>query len=506
MNQTPFLRLLIPFLAGMLLRYHSWPEWIMTGFIVLSVIFLALHFAWGDMYGNRWFFGIFIIFFCLAGGMWLMSQSLEKTEWKWGSEAIVCSGVMMDYPVEKKQTVMCRLQLSSIDTKVVVYLPKDSLSLALIPGSKLALRCRFDSLKRSEAVDFDYEWYLKKKGFSAIGFVREGCWRQTSCESAWKYAALRYRTHLIAVMEKMGLSRPAFALNVAMTFGHKGLLDEDISQSFRLAGISHLIAISGLHVQILFAGCCLLLSSLGGERRRETIRYLLVLHLIWAYVFITGLPPSLVRAAVMISFYGLGKIFSVQVSTLNIVYASAMLMLLYDPLYLFDIGFQLSYIAVLSIVMIYPLIEQLYETSNPAVRYFWQSLSISIAAQLGTAPLCIYYFHCFPLYFWITNMVAVPLSAPLLSGTLISIGVQSVLTLPSWVFEPIEWLLQAMIHTAGAVGELPLSEIPDLHPDEIQTILFYAILLAGISFFKTGSVRSIYLFQLFVLLQVILYL
>jgi competence protein ComEC len=506
LHQSFFLRFLFPLVLGMFFQYCTGQKWVLFYSSGLSLVFLIIHFIW-KTYKNRWFFGVFVALFCFSGGMLLMQQAFGRTEWEWGDEELSCCGTLTEYPVEKKKTVTCRLQLSSTDRQVIVHLPKDSVSLLLLPGDVLRFNCRFSPLEKSdEAMDLDYEWYLRKQGYAATGFVREGQWMHVSHTSAWRYAALQYRSHLIDVMRTLDLSEKSFALNVAMTFGYRNLMDEDVTRSFTSAGISHLVAISGLHVQLIFMALHSALAFMGSRRKYRTLRCLIILPCIWAFTFMTGLAPSLVRAAVMITIYGIGEMLGKRSFTLNIVYSSATMMLLCDPLYLLDVGFQLSYAAVLSIVVIYPMLKRLHKTENPVISHFWSAFCISIAAQLGTAPLCLYYFHQFPVYFWITNMIIVPLSGPLLIGTLISIGAQMLIILPVEIYYPLECILQAAIVTAKSVEELPFSVIPGFYPDEIQTVLSYGLLFSAVAFFRNKNVRRIYLFQFFVLLQVIYYL
>jgi competence protein ComEC len=511
MNQTlrelPFLWFLLPFILGMTFQHGTGLWWVAFCALGVSLLFFIFYFVWRYYSCCRLFFVMCVIFFGFSAGILLMHQAFAETEWERGEEEISCTGTLMEYPAEKEKTAMCRIQLS-LGRRVIVYLPKDSLSLSLIPGDDLHFRCRFTPLgKSAENVDFDYTWYLKKQGYAAIGFVRKGQWAYVSHTSSLRYTALQYRNRLIAVMKTLGLSDRAFSLNIAITFGYRQLMDEDVSRSFASAGIAHLVAVSGMHVQLFYGVLYAAVIFMGSGRRYKTACYLLILSAIWMFAFVAGLAPSLVRATVMISLYGLGKMLSKESNTLNIIFVSAGLMLVYNPLYLFDIGFQLSYAAVIAIVVIYPMIKSLYEVENPEVSYLWNALCVSMAAQLGTMPLCLYYFHQLPMYFWIANMVIVPLSGPLLVGTLASVGVQSLVVLPAWVYCPLEWILQLSMITAKAIEDLPFSVRYGFYPDEVQTVLWYAILLSVIAYFKNRrEVRYIYLFQFFVLLQVIYYL
>jgi competence protein ComEC len=144
------------------------------------------------------------------------------------------------------------------------------------------------------------------------------------------------------------------------------------------------------------------------------IKQFIVLSLMWLFVFLTGMGPAVIRAAVMLSIWGIGQAFVKRAFTINTLGIAAFFMLLYNPLNLFDIGFQLSFSAVLSILLINTHLDKLYKPSNPLVRYVWGLLCVSTSAQLGTVPLSLYYFHQFPLIFLVTNLFAIPIMGVLL--------------------------------------------------------------------------------------------
>ncbi len=513
LRRTPFLRLLFPFVFGVVLQYQNNKPDIVILLMIPSVVSLILHLILKKTFQNRWTFGVFIFLFCVFLGTLSTYFSLQKTIWDFPEKQIFCTAVLIEFPTEKKKTVMCKLQLESIeindilqsiDKKVIAYFPKNQMSTSLKPGKKLAFQCKFTPLKKtSEQAIFDYNLYLIKQGYAAIGYVKNNTWKCYGQVSNLKYKALECQSFLMGTMGKMGLSDKSYALAAALLLGYRDLMDVDLNRSFTSSGVSHVISISGLHVQIIYFALCFLFAYWGNNTRSRIIRQLIILPCIWLFAFITGLSPSVVRSAAMLSFYGIGEMIGKKSVTLNIVFASALLMLLYNPMYLFDVSFQLSYGAVLSIIIIYPMLESLHKTKNPMVKYVWGLFCVSLSAQLGVTPLCIYYFHQFPVYFLLTNLLIVPLISPVLIGMIISLSVRSFLDIPAWCFFPVEYLLRIIVQIVEFIEKLPFAIVENFYPNEIQVALTYIMLFFVVFYLKNRRVLHFYLFQLFLFMQVI---
>lgn len=507
LQRVPFLRLTLPFIAGILWQYHVVSPALYWLLFFTALAFFAWHLVQREVFGRRWLFGAGVYLFCFVAGAWSMSHTMRGVEWDDVAGKSTYTGVLEEYPSEKKKTVLCRLRLEGNGKRVMAYIAKDSLSCSLIPGQILRFSCRFNPLeKAAEPVEFDYNAYLKKQGYSATAFVRAGDWSPEGQVFHFKYKTLEWQRQLAAILREVGFGEQAYAFGTTMLLGCRDLMDADLTRSFSVSGISHVISISGLHTQIIFAMFFFLFSFLGNSRKNRLTRQVIILVCMWVFTCISGLSPSVVRASAMLTFYGLADIFGKQALTLNVVFASAFLMMLYNPFYLFDISFQLSYLAVLAIVLVFPGLERLHVTSNPMVRYLWSSFCISLAAQLATTPLCLYYFHQFPSYFLLANVVMAPLVGPALIGMIAILVIHPLVALPLWCYKPVEWMLDGIILTAEAIELLPYSQIKGIELNEGQTLLLYGCILSALAFLYLKRVKYIYLLQLFVLLQVICYL
>lgn len=211
-----------------------------------------------------------------------------------------------------------------------------------------------------------------------------------------------------------------FGLLQAMLLGDESAFDPSLRQAYSETGVIHIVSISGSHVGVLFAMISLLLSGIKG-RKGSWVRFVIGLFVIWFYVLMAGAPPSAMRAALMFSVLAVGTAFSKEAQPLNTLFAAAVALLCANPMWLFSVGFQLSFSAVLSLILFYRPIYQIWPQTNKILRWLWSGVSASIAAELLTAPLVMYYFHNFPLFFMISNLLAAGLLGffALLGGMLV---------------------------------------------------------------------------------------
>ncbi|MDR1880750.1 MAG: ComEC/Rec2 family competence protein [Tannerellaceae bacterium] len=233
-----------------------------------------------------------------------------------------------------------------------------------------------------------------------------------------EWAADRQR-QLLKPLGRLTLTEEERAVLATITLGGKERMPREIKRRFSLTGVAHLLAISGFHVAIVCGFLSFALSFLSGTAVGRWIRYLSMIVLLWTFTIITGLAPSAVRAAIMLSLYLTGRQLRQMVDGYNTLAASAFGMLVYDPFYLFDIGFQLSYIAVAFILFLQPRIEQLIEVKNPLLATPWKWLTVTLSAQTGVALLCLYYFGQASTLFLLTNLPLTLLATLLIPLTLL---------------------------------------------------------------------------------------
>lgn len=295
-------------------------------------------------------------------------------------------------------------------------------------------------------------------------------------------AAQSFRNHLEQEMLSLHIEAQDYAVISAMALGDKSALDAETKESYSVAGTSHVLAVSGLHIAIIFQ---VILLVLGGKRKaRLTIA--ISTTAVWAYVILIGLPASAVRSATMISLYSFGLMAKRQGASLNILAFAYVIMLCFYPLSLFDLSFQMSFLAVASILLFHPLIVGLYEPQHACTRWAWQLMSVSLAAQLGTIPIIMYYFGRISCYSVLTSFVAIPMATLVLylCALLFGLFLLSYLPFLSAVSLYAVHLVARCLVSITQLGNtifrlvtlLPGASIEGIHLSLVQVFLLYLIL------------------------------
>ena len=283
---------------------------------------------------------------------------------------------------------------------------------------------------------------------------------------------LHQRTLLLGRLQSSGLSDDQYAVVAAMALGDKSTLTKELKDTYSKTGASHVLALSGLHLGIIYA----LLSMLVVGRRWQTITQVAIILSIWAFVFMVGMSTSVVRSAVMLTVYALLALGHRHKMSVNTLAFTAIVMLLVTPKALFDVGFQMSFMAVFSILLFVPLFYRPFSAeylmTHRVIKWLWGMVAVSIAAQIGVAPLIAYYFGRFSCYFLLTNFIVIP------AATIILYLALGALLIPSIgiILANIVGLLNT---TLLYIASLPGATIEGLHPSVMLTASIYGIIFAS---------------------------
>lgn len=397
----------------------------------------------------------------------------------WPDGIVSYEAVIISEMTEKPKTMAADIIIAENGKKLKCYLEKDERSRQLTIGNRLQVESRIERNSAWQRGTFDYRRYLEVHGFAGQTFVRAGRWQQLTASwegvPTWQQVRLRflcYRHQLLERYRTMGIDREAYAVVAAMTLGDKSAMTTELKDVYAVSGASHVLALSGLHLGIIY----LLLSMMIVHRRLRIILQPLAVLAIWAFTLLVGLPSSVVRAAVMVSIFALLSLTGRSQMSLNALAIAAIIILLVNPDSLFDVGFQLSFAAMLAILTIQPLFEQLVSRkwlmSHPLLRWLWRLATVSVAAQVGTAPLVAYYFGRFSTYFLLTNFIVIPTTTVILYLAL------TALLLPMTgiaLLTVVGWLNNALTFIAG---RLPYPSIEGLHPSVLQTAMVYVIIVS----------------------------
>ncbi|HTD41056.1 MAG TPA: ComEC/Rec2 family competence protein, partial [Mucilaginibacter sp.] len=289
--------------------------------------------------------------------------------------------------------------------------------------------------------------------------------------------SLRLRQKLVDKFKRHMHSPEAIAVASTLILGYKADLSNDVLQAYSKTGTIHVLSVSGAHVAILFLMLNFVLGFLNRFRYGKTIKAILIILIIWYYSLLTGFSPAVCRAAVMISMIIIGKTYSRYINTLNILAISAFFLLLYDPFFILDVGFQLSYLAVAGLVIFQPIVYKWMDIENKWGDKLWAACSISIAAQIITFPLSAYYFHQFPVYFLISNLfIIIPSEVILITGIayLVLPDIPFISSALGWIVEKSILLMDKVLAT---IEYFPYSGISKIWITTSEYILLYVIII-----------------------------
>ena len=293
---------------------------------------------------------------------------------------------------------------------------------------------------------------------------------------------LHQRSKLLERFSDNGIDGDAYAVLAAMSLGDKSALSRDVKDTYSVSGASHVLALSGLHLGIIY----MLLSMFLPRRRWPALSQLLIVLMIWAFVFLVGMSVSVVRSAVMLTLYGLLSIGNREKMSINALAFTAIAMLMWNPAWLFDVGFQMSFMAVLAILLFVPLFDDVfpaeYLMEHRWLKWVWGMVTVSCSAQLGVAPLIAFYFGRFSTYFLLTNFIVVPAAMLILWLSIVVL-----------VFPSLAYLLLYMVNILNAIllriTAIPGASIDGLHPSVLQVVLIYVLLFC--TYLLIGRIKPV---------------
>lgn len=497
LQRTPFFRLLLPFMVGIIAyRFVEFQSWGLYAMVGLSLVLVILSFGIRipkRQYQFRWLFGCGIFLFMFSLAYLLSSENEKSTAFDQLHQKGIYRVEIVSAPVEKAKSYMCKadvLQFYNSGWKpaqgqAILYFQKDKAASKLLFGDRVMVETEFASPEKPLNPDaFDYATYLKRQGIGATSYISSGGWQVTGHSNAFsiRREADKWRNYLLDIYRKFKIQGDEFAVLAALTLGYTDDLQPDLRASYSATGAMHILSVSGMHVGVVYVVIAFLLSFLDKSQKKKILKSIIIILFLWAYAFVSGMSAAVIRAALMFSFVAFAFCLERKSQIYNTIFMSAFGMLIYNPNFLYDVGFQLSYSAVLSIIFFQPIIDKLYKPTNKISRFTWEMFSVSIAAQLGTTPFTLYYFQQFPNYFLVTNFIAIPLSSLVIY---LAIALLTVSWLPylsaamGFVLKWSVWLLNYVIVT---IQNLPHS-VWHISLDIRQTFFFFLAIFCLSAYF-----------------------
>jgi competence protein ComEC len=520
---APFLRLLLPFIAGIILQWYNdipLPVIVLAiiGFTAANTIFYFLPLS--SRYKLQPLQGFLINILLLALGSLITWQKDPRHYSSWYGNHYRDSGYIIariEEPLIEKtgsykatavvESFIDHDTVISCEGKLLLYFSKDSNALQLQYGDRVLLHKDLQPIKNSgNPGAFNYEQYAAfQKEFHNV-FLKEKDWVLLSGKkvNAFKQFIFSARGHILEQLRNnISTGKDELGIAEALLIGYTNDLDKDLVQAYSNTGVVHIIAISGMHLGLIYVLLVWLFAKIPLIKRSKLLQVILILSCLWLFSLLTGASASVLRSAVMFSFITIGKNLKKNGSIYNSLAASAFVLLCYDPYFLWDVGFQLSYLAVVGIIIFQrPMYNVLY-IKNKWIDSIWKLVAISIAAQILTFPICIYYFHQFPNLFLITNIIAVPLSSIILYAEIFLVAFSWLPFAGEYAGQLTGWLVWLMNTIIVTVNNLSFAVWDKIPATFLSTLLLYVIVIA-VSAWLINKTKKLLQFSLVAILAFII--
>lgn len=428
-------------------------------------------------------------------GIWNVGRVEQRLDVPLNRGAEMYDAVVAERPVVGQRTIRCVLAVAEgrlAGQRISAFFQKDSAigdvqRLAVGDGVRVVSRLKpITNSRRLQNGHFDYVRYQHIHGVVARTYINKDSWKRSRVSMRRLGVMQRVligmrsaRDRLLLHNEKHNMSESAYAVVAAMTMGDRSGLTRELRQSYAASGASHVLALSGLHLGVIYG----LLSLIFVHRRMRVLGQVLAMVAIWAYAALVGMPPSVLRSATMLTLFAFVVLTGRRQVSLNTLAFAAVLQLVANPLALWDVGFQMSFLAVLGIVM---LNMRLSNVETPAcigrwrvIGWVWSLVKVSLAAQLAVAPLSMYYFGTFPCYFLLTNLVAIPLATIIVYTSIVMYALGFWVWMQGVVATFVGWMATLMNTSLGFIASLPGACMYGVHINARQVWLMYALLLVA---------------------------
>jgi competence protein ComEC len=502
----PLVRIVLSFAVGII----SQPIFLLLLVYIILAGSLATYFLLlkHPAHKHRWLAGLAIHSICFSFGVLVTyyHQDIHQPNHFSNYPATVTACIKLEEelaPKAGKARVLATVQ--SIDYQgidhlsegnVLIYLPYDAAAQKLHYGSLLKVSLRYQKIRPLlNPGEFNYQNYLKHKNIYYQLQLNADSYKVVGNDisNPFKVWAYKIKSIILYIYRTYIHDRKQSGVAAALIFGYRDDLDAELVDAYSHTGTLHVLAVSGLHVGIVYYLLKILFQWLAVGRRRQIVRSIFILMGLWFYALLTGFSPSVLRATIMFSCIVVGDVSSRQTNIYNSIATSALILFCFDPEIIYDVGFQLSYSAVIGIVYLQPKIGDLYIPKNRIWEMLWGLTTVSIAAQLATFPLSLYYFNQFPTYFLIANLVIIPLSTMV---TYVGLFLLPASFIP-WVADGVGFLLNSLIELTDdivlLIDKLPYAAINGVYITEDEALVLFLFLLFILLYFIYKQKTYIYI-------------
>jgi len=519
-SQIPFLRLLLPFIAGILTAvYSEWQFDFLNYLIPVLFIVIALFVFIKGLnvsYSYSWIFGAFISITLFLSGFQLTILNTDKFKPNHFSrfEDSELYYVKTNEPyLEKGKSYKISVSVLAAKKngkwieasgKAMCYFKKDSLAKQLYYGDCIVVKTKFNEVKPPQNPgEFNYKRFLSFHNIYHSAYIPSENWKALGINEGNKIinASYELRDYLLNIYRENNITGDEFAVGSALVLGYDDKIDQDLTSAYASSGALHVLSVSGLHVGIIYVIFSYLLFFMDKFKHGKMIKCFSLLFILWFYATLTGLSPSVLRSATMFSIIAIAQSTKYNTNIFNTLSVSCFLLLLYNPYLIMEVGFQLSFLAVLGIVSIQPWIYEKWQPHNWFLNQIWLITSVSIGAQIATFPLGLLYFHQFPNYFLFSNLIVIPISTIILGYGILMFALGKISVVGAICGKGFSYLVIALNESVRFVDKTPGALMEGISISIIETWIIYALTIFLMLYIYKKHLRFLFLsMTIFILL------
>jgi len=510
LSQYPLVRLVIPFAVGiiayLLAGIHFPVVWFFNAYAAFLFIWFSASKYVVNHYSLRWVFGVWVSTVFMVAGYNVAQNHNQLTRANHFSHFAEVEGNLLFRIIEpvsektnsfqvvgKVEKVLSGIESRRVGGKLILYLQKDSLAQGLKYGDYLLVENNFQELTAPKNPhEFNYARFLSYRNIFHQSYRASGQWHATSHNRGsfilkWSDTM---RQKALEIFES-NFQGSEFAIISALFLGYREYLDENLRREFVGAGAMHILCVSGLHVGIIFLVLKMIFAFLLKLPRGKIWRAIAIILVMWMYAAVTGFSPSVLRACTMFSFVAIGQSFNRKTNIYNTLAASALVLLVLNPYIIASVGFQLSYLAVISIVALQPYLYKQLIFKNWFLDKAWAIITVSLAAQLATGPLSLFYFNQFPNYFLVTNLAVIPLAGVIIYAAIATLVMYPVPLLGFVAGKVLYFVLLALHQSVKFIEGLPYSTSTNVFISFSETIAVFLIIILLFAFLMSSLKRAL---------------
>ncbi len=515
-KRTPLLRLLLPFGTGILLCMRfKFPMVIIFWALIFFVICLGII----QFRKKKIAFQlrhlpvlIFTVVFLLFGMLLTeladprISEHYFSKHFSQGMTVRVCIDEAPDAKEKSMKMIVSVLSVSNdsslkvVNGKLLLYIRSDSSSRSLQVDDEILINCDINEVgKRRNPFEFDYANYLANHKIYYQAFADSGEWilGDRPARHSFRGMFIACREYLLEILHKQNIEEREFAVLSALVLGKTTDIDMELMSAYAATGAIHVLAVSGLHVGLIYVLLSPLMRRIFPKNKFKVVKSIVPILVLWIYAGLTGFSPSVMRASLMFTFFIIADNFQKQNNIFNTMSASALLLLVINPCMILELGFQLSYLAVLGIVVLQKKIASFVYVKQKVLLWAWQLTSVSLAAQIATFPVSVYYFHQFPNYFLLSNFIVIPLSTLILYISLGFFALSWNATIGNFIAHVSALLTRIMNDVMVWMHELPYSLTKDIVVGGYEAIFISGLLISLCYWMLWHVPRTIYAVMFF---------